>query len=65
MRKRRKDGLTEVVDHDLRALLFWAHIGMRKSRGGQYEDALDHILETYAETVGFKFDSKPEFGKDL
>jgi hypothetical protein len=50
---------------EVRALLFWAAIGMGKSRGGQYEDELEHILESYAEAIGFKFDRSPAWGSML
>lgn len=56
-------GFTEVTTHDLRALLFWAAVGVRQSTGGSYLD-IDHILESYAEAIGFKFDKPPTWGAD-
>lgn len=54
--------IIEVVNSDLRALLFWAAIGMEKSHGGMYEDDLENILDNYAEASGFKFDRTPKWG---
>lgn len=64
MVKRNKE-IVEVVNSDLRALLFWAAIGMRKSRGGAYEDELPNILTCYAKWLDFKFEKPPKFGADL
>lgn len=55
----------EVVTSDLRALLFWAAIGMENSRGGSYESDLEDILSSYAEYIGLKFDRRPQWGARL
>ena len=64
---RRNKEIVEVVNSDLRALLFWAAIGMRNSRGGMYEADLQDIIENYAEHIGFKFDkdNRPKWGASL
>ena len=53
--------LTEVVTTDLRALLFWATIGVTKSRGGYQQSEIEHILESYAENLKFKLPAEPKF----
>ena len=58
-------GLTEVVTSDLRALLFWATIGITKSRGGFQESEIGHIIESYAESVKFNLPAKPKFMKKV
>jgi hypothetical protein len=40
--------LTEVVTDDLKALLFWASVGVRQSKGGAYEAHIENIIESYA-----------------
>ena len=57
---------TEILKSDLRALLFWASIGIRSARGGQYQDDIEHILESYAAAIGFKFPDgvKPAWAAD-
>ena len=58
--------LTEVVTGDLRALLFWATIGMRKSRGGAYADELDYIIKAYSKAIRFKgLPDKPVWAADI
>src|ERR1700735_2859510 len=42
--------LVPVMKHDLRALLFWAAIGISKSNSGAYADAPD-IISCYATDV--------------
>jgi hypothetical protein len=48
--------LTEVVTTDLRALLFWANVGVAKSTAtaGSYGAEINDIIESYAEYLGFK-----------
>jgi len=53
--------ITEIVTSDLRALLFWASIGIAKSQGGSYQE-ICNILAQYSEDIGFKLPYKPEFG---
>jgi len=55
-----RKALTEVVTSDLRALLFWASVGVAKSYSGSYQDIL-HIIESYAEYLGFKCPYPPQF----
>jgi hypothetical protein len=38
----------EITKTELRALIFWASIGIKKMRGGSYEMAKDYIRENYA-----------------
>jgi hypothetical protein len=37
----------EITKTELRALIFWASIGIEKSRGGSYQLAKDYIRENY------------------
>lgn len=53
--------LTEVVTSDLRALLFWATVGVAKAKGGSFRD-IENIIESYAEHLKFKTPFKPKFG---
>jgi hypothetical protein len=62
---RRKTGKVEVMESHLRALLFWAAVGMRKSRGGSYSPDLKHILEFYSTDIGFEFEERPQWGADM
>ena len=62
--KKKVTGLTDVVTSDLRALLFWATVGVRNSRGGSGEKEIGNIIESYAETARFKMDVPPVFGAD-
>jgi hypothetical protein len=59
------DGISQIVTSDLRALLFWAAIGMRNAKGGAYADDLINILECYAEEIKLTFDRPLEWGSDL
>ena len=54
----------EVVLEDLRALLFWAGVGVSESKGGTYQKDIEEIIRSYAEYIGFKsFSEKPIFKK--
>lgn len=58
-----------VARHDLRALLFWASVGMSKSKGGAYADIEESrgdpgILLSYAQHIKFNLPYKPKFGGD-
>jgi hypothetical protein len=55
--------VTEIIVHDLRALLFWATVGIRQSTAGSYQDIKD-IIESYACDIDFKLDKDPEWGAD-
>ena len=54
----------EMVSDDVKALLFWATIGMSKSIGGQYEKEIRDIIESYAEHLHFKLPHTPKFKKE-
>lgn len=57
-----KKPITEVVTSDLRALLFWAGVGVADATGGAYGEEIEAIIESYAEHIAFKgFDRKPKF----
>ena len=43
----------EVVREDLRALLFWAAVGVKASRGGAYEEEIVNIIDSYAAWLNF------------
>jgi len=67
MRKKyRLQDVMQVTIHDLRALLFWATIGVSKSEGGQYADIEESegdpgILKSIADPIGYKLSRKPRF----
>src|ERR1035437_9389033 len=52
---------TGVVISDLKALLFWATIGVIKSRGGYQDDEIVKIIESYADHFKFQLPRKPRF----
>jgi len=37
----------EITKTELRALMFWAHAGIERMRGGSYEFARDYIRNNY------------------
>ena len=47
-----KDKVVVVAKDDLRALLFWANVGVRQSKGGAYEEEIVEIIPSYAEHLG-------------
>ena len=52
--------------HDMRALLFWASVGISKSQGGSYPDAADHegcigLVRSCAEHIKFPLSFTPLF----
>jgi hypothetical protein len=59
------DSWTEVVvlKHDLRALLFWASVGISVSKSGGYRDAEGEggIVATYARDIKFSLSRRPIF----
>lgn len=55
--------LTAIIADDLRALLFWASVGVSLSSGGYREDEIEHMLESYAEHIGFVLPYPPSFAK--
>lgn len=58
MPSKRIESNIEVVASDLRALLFWATIGVSESRSGSYRDIIN-ILESYAAHIKFALPRKP------
>ena len=44
----------EVVASDLRALLFWANVGVGKSASGSYGSHIEEIIRSYASFLSFK-----------
>jgi len=44
----------EITASDLRALLFWANIGVGKSVNGSYGSNIEEIIRSYASTLSFK-----------
>lgn len=44
----KRDGLTYVVTSDLRALLFWASVGVSANSDGAYGDTIENVIESYA-----------------
>ena len=55
--------MIEIIREDLRALLFWAAIGVSKSRGGSYQKEIEYILETYAQGISYKIPHSFHFKK--
>ena len=50
----------EIGKYELRALLFWAVVGLTKSAGGAYVDAAD-IVRRLAKRIDFVLPVKPAF----
>ena len=55
--------LTDVVTSDLRALLFWATVGVQNSRGGAYEKQIGEIIKSYSKHLKFTTPGVPKFKK--
>lgn len=56
----------QIYKHDLRALLFWAAVGLSKSQGGRYQDAAETdgdpgIVNSWAEYLKFRLPARPRF----
>ena len=56
----------KIHKHDLRALLFWASVGVSKSQGGGYRDAAENdgdpgIVASWAECLKFRLPVRPRF----
>ena len=52
----------EITVKELRALLFWAGVGVCGKMGGSYERNIENIIEKYANEIGFNgFISLPRF----
>lgn len=56
-----KSKLTEIVSDDLKALLFWATIGVTRSIDGEYSNEIRDIIESYSEHLHFKLPHRPKF----
>jgi len=41
----------EVVATDLRALLFWASVGVSQSVDGMYSEEIEEIIRSYSESL--------------
>jgi len=54
---------TEIVIYDLKALLFWATVGVSLNYGGSYERDVKTIIKSYADSLKFKLPCKVEFRK--
>ena len=48
-----RESITDVVTSDLRALLFWANIGVAKSTAGSYGADINSIIQSYATYLHF------------
>lgn len=53
MKRYKNDENVKVVKKNLRALLFWACVGVTKSNGGSYEKDIVNIIKSYAEYIRF------------
>lgn len=63
-------GSVPVLICDLRALLFWASVGVYESCGGSYQDVIETegdmgILNSYAEQIKFKLPYPPHFRMNM
>ena len=56
-----KKEITEIIVSDLRALLFWATIGISKTKGGAYQDTIEDIIESYAKHFEYQLPRPPKF----
>lgn len=56
------DDCVDVVTTDLRALLFWATVGVNGAVNGQYGSEIEEIIRYYSEHLGIKT-NKANFGK--
>ncbi len=54
-----------VFEYELRGLLWWACVGINKSRGGYCSDEIESIIESYAEELKFTLPDLPLFGRRL
>jgi hypothetical protein len=55
-----------ICYYDLRALLYWACVGVRSSAGGAYQDIEERegdpgIIRSFADQIGFVLPHKPKF----
>jgi hypothetical protein len=54
MKKKFKDANIEVVATDLRALLFWATVGVNGAVDGQYGGEIEEIIRSYSDYLGIR-----------
>ena len=50
-----------ITQSELRQLVFWANIGVKQSRGGQYQRTIKATIKEYAKKVGFKHYIQADF----
>jgi hypothetical protein len=55
-------GLTKK---EIRMLVFWACVGVARSKGGMYEKVMPSLLEYFAEKLGLVLPFKPEFNAKM
>ena len=51
----------EVVSTDLRALLFWANVGVGLSKAGSYSSIIEEVIRSYSSHMNFNL-SRNTFG---
>jgi hypothetical protein len=51
--KIKNDKNVEVVRSDLKALLFWAKVGVINNKGGSYSKNIIEIIKSYSKFIGF------------
>jgi hypothetical protein len=64
MYKHFNDECVDVVGTDLRALLFWATVGVNGAVDGQYSSEIEEIIRSYSEHLGIKT-NKAKFRKTM
>ena len=55
--------LTQIGKSELRALLFWAQVGVAKSKGGSYSDIIEDVLIEYSKRMNVNFHKLMKFKK--
>lgn len=53
----------DISAHDLRALLFWASIGVRDHVGGSYQQSIERIIRHHAKALSYPLTFQPIFKK--
>lgn len=61
MTKSKQPPITEVATCDLRALLFWAGVGVRAHKIGSYSDIIEDVIESYAKHIKFQITPPARF----
>lgn len=64
MTRSKQPTITEVSTSDLRALLFWAGVGVRNSTSGSYGANIEEIIASYSEHIKFKIHPPARFRKN-